>query len=36
VLEMLGISVNPMRLKCAILPLKIIEEAIHNYNIAMR
>jgi nitrogen fixation NifU-like protein len=30
--EMLGIPLTPVRLKCAILPLKILEGAIHKYE----
>ena len=30
--EMLGIPLTPVRLKCAILPLKVLEGAIHRYE----
>lgn len=30
--EMLGIPLTPVRLKCAILPLKVLEGAIHKYE----
>ncbi|HEY8393752.1 MAG TPA: SUF system NifU family Fe-S cluster assembly protein [Thermaerobacter sp.] len=32
VLELLGISLSPVRLKCALLPLKVLQAGIHRYE----